>query len=520
MEEQKRENRLAVLLAAAMFVIVFDTSLMNVSISAIIHDIDVTVSDIQAAVALEALMSAAFILVGSKLGDLIGRKRAYVLGLVGYGLGAVGMIFAQGLAAIIILWSIIGGLGAALLLPAMQSLIHGNFRASAQKRAYATMGAAAAIGTAVGPLLGGFITTYSSWRVGFLLEAVVIVGVLLGLRLVRDVPYTGTRKIDTVGAVLSALGMSGVVLSILAWEGGGEAVGGLMLVGLAALAGLVYWLRKRQKQGRAVLLDPRLFKSELFNFGISQHLLQQICLGGLIIALPIYLQLVFEYNALEAGLSLAPLSLSMFFVALFVGKRVKSRPSSVIRLGYLFLTISTLWLIPLIPRADSGWELFLPLLVAGCGFGMLVSQINNYALATISSERINEAAGVNSAAGSFGLSFGLAFGGAILLAVLAFSFNHLASNSTVLTAPQKDHVAAALEEDAEVMSNTQLQAQLSGQSSEVQGEMLAINTDARHRALQVALLIPLLASLVGCLLSFKMMRLPDPIARATAGGLH
>ena len=184
----------------AMFVLVVDTSLMNVSISAVVHDLDTTVSGVQSAIALEALVSAAFILIGSKVGDLIGRKRAFVIGLLGYAVGALAMALAQGLTAIIVFWAIIGGLGASLLLPAMQSLIHGNFEGAAQRKAYALVGAAAAIAAAVGPLLGGFITTYLSWRIAFLLEDVVIIVVLSGIKLVKDVPYTGPRHIDFVGS--------------------------------------------------------------------------------------------------------------------------------------------------------------------------------------------------------------------------------------------------------------------------------------------------------------------------------
>src|SRR3954467_9905522 len=158
----------------AMFVLVVDTSLMNVSISYVVHDLHTEVSDVQSAIALEALVSAAFILIGSKTADLIGRKRAYVLGLLGYAIGAFAMVLAQSVTAIIIFWAVIGGLGASLLLPAMQSLIHGNFEGAAQRQAYALVGAAAAIAAAVGPLLGGFVTTFLSWRVGFALEAVVI----------------------------------------------------------------------------------------------------------------------------------------------------------------------------------------------------------------------------------------------------------------------------------------------------------------------------------------------------------
>src|ERR1044071_4190248 len=269
--ESANPGRLGLLLAAAMFVLVVDTSLMNVSISAVVRDLGTTVSGVQSAIALEALVSAAFILNGGKVGDLIGRKRAYVLGLLGYAIGALAMALAQGLTAVIIFWAIIGGLGASLLLPAMQSLIHGNFAGDAQRRVYALVGAAAAIAAAVGPLLGGFITTYLSWRVGFALEVVIIAGVLSGIGLVRDVPYTGHRVIDVIGAVLSVIGMGGIVLGILVWQEGGEAVLALLALGATAMAGLAYWLVRRKRAGRPHLLDPALFRSAMFRVGISQQ---------------------------------------------------------------------------------------------------------------------------------------------------------------------------------------------------------------------------------------------------------
>src|SRR6478609_6619450 len=219
------DRKLAILLAMAMFVLVVDTSLMNVSISAVVHDLGTTASGVQSAIALEALVSAAFILIGSKIGDLIGRKRAYVIGLLAYAAGALSMGLSQSLVPIVIFWAIVGGLGASLLLPSMQSLIHGNFTGPMQRRAYALVGAAAAIAAAVGPLLGGFITTYLSWRVAFFGEVVIIGIVLSGIGLVHDVPYTGSRGVDLVGAALSAVGMGGVVLGILVWEEGGGAVG-------------------------------------------------------------------------------------------------------------------------------------------------------------------------------------------------------------------------------------------------------------------------------------------------------
>lgn len=301
--------------------------------------------------------------------------------------------------------------------------------------------------------------------------------VLSGMGLVRDVPYTGPRYVDTVGAVLSVFAMGGIVLSVLVWQEGGEAVAELMAIGGIALAALVYWLRRRKREGKPTLFDPDLFNSKVFRLGISQQTLQQIALGGTMIALPIYLQMVFEYNAMEAGLSLAPLSLSMFGMAILAARKAGTRrPSTLIRMGFALFSAGIALLIPIVPRADSGWYLVVPLAVAGLGLGLLVSQLNNYTLAPISEERVSEAAGLNSAA-----------------------------------APaEKERVAKTLEDDAEVMTNTSLEKLLADEPQTTQDEIISINTDARPLALQVALLIPLLAGLIGLFNSFRMMRLPEP----------
>jgi len=230
--------------------------------------------------------------------------------------------------------------------------------------------------------------------------------------------------------------------------------------------------------------------------------------------------MVLEYNALQAGLSIAPLSLSMFGVALLAGRQAgRRRPSSLIRWGFALLTVGLVLVLPVVPRADTGWWLLVPLLIAGSGLGLLVSQLNNYTLSPVSDERVSEAAGVNSAAGSFGLSFGLAFAGAIMLATLSTAFTTAAEDSTVLSSEQQHRVAAALEEDAQVMTNTQLEQVLAGQPAEVQEEIIRINTDTRPFALQVALLVPILAGLGGLLNSFRMVRLTDPVPSGSSEGI-
>ena len=402
----------------------------------------------------------------------------------------------------------------------MQSLIHGNFEGVEQKKAYALVGAATGIAAAVGPLLGGFITTYLSWRVGFFLEFDIIMIVLANIKLVIDVPYTGPRQVDVVGSIISVLGMGGIVLSILVWQEGGEAVGVLMVSGLFAMGLFAWWLVRSKKHGKSTLLDPQLFSSRHFRLGISEQMLQNISLGGMMIALPIYFQMVFEYTAMQTGFAIAPLSLSIFAISLLAGRRVgKRRPARIIQAGFGTLFVGVLFLIPLIPRADSGLSFLIPLAITGSGIDLLVSQLNNYTLSPISEERISEAAGVYSASGSFGLSFGLAFTGAIMLAALTLAFTNMTQASTVLTPDQQEQVAQALEEDAQIMSDTQLETQLTGQPVEVQDEIMRINTDARHLSLQVALLVPLLAGLLGFINSFRVVKLPDLKPSSAAEGL-
>ena len=380
----------------------------------------------QSAIALEALVSAAFILISSKIGDLFGRKRAYVLGLLAYAVGALAMTLAQSLTAIIIFWAIIGGLGASLLLPAMQSLIHGNFEGAAQKKTYALVGAAAAIAAAVGPLLGGFVTTYLSWRVGFVLEVVVIAVVLARSGSSRMSRTRGTRQVDRVGAVLSVLGMGGVVLGILVWQEGGDYVVLLIAIGALALWALARWLVRRHREGKVTLLDPELFRLPHFRArDLRADAAERHARRGDDRAADLPADRL-EYDALETGLSLAPLSLTMFAVAILAGRKSGGRrPAKIIRTGFGLTTLGLALIIPIVPDADSGWYLLIPLAIAGAGLGLLVSQLNNYSLAPIDEERISEAAGVNSAAGSFGLSFGLAVAGGVLLATLSLAFTNM-----------------------------------------------------------------------------------------------
>jgi hypothetical protein len=270
------------------------------------------------------------------------------------------------------------------------------------------------------------------------------------------------------------------------------------------------------------VLDPDLFRLPHFRIGVTQQMLQQITLGGAMIALPIFLQIKLEYNAMEAGLSLAPLSLTMFAIAMLAGRRAGNRrPAELIRAGFALSATGLVLLLPIVPQATSGWYLVVPLMITGAGLGLLVSQLNNYTLAPIEEERISEAAGVNSAAGSFGLSFGLAMAGGILLAALALTFTNKTESSKVIPPAQQQQIADTLKDDAQVVSNTQIDKLAEAEPQTVQDEIVRINTDANDLALQVALLVPILAAALGLFNAFRMIRLPDvePAADIEAAAL-
>jgi MFS family permease len=296
----------------------------------------------------------------------------------------------------------------------------------------------------------------------------------------------------------------------------------VMAMGAAALWALARWLVRRHREGKATVLDPDLFRLPHFRLGISAQTLQNVTLGGAMIALPIFLQIKLEYSAMQTGLSLAPLSLTMFAVAVLAGRKAGDRrPAKIIRTGFALSALGMLLIIPIVPKADSGWYLLIPLVIAGAGLGLLVSQLNNYTLAPIDEERVSEAAGVNSASGSFGLSFGLAVAGGVLLATLSLAFTNMTNESKVIPSFKQQKIADTLEHDAQVMSKTQLEQELGLERPAVKKEVLSINTRATNLALQVALLIPILAGLLGLFNSFRMMRLPDiePTASVEAAAL-
>jgi MFS family permease len=318
-------------LGTAQFLVVLDTSVMSVSISRLVADFSTTITAIQATITLYTLVMAAFLVVGSQIGDMIGRRRAFGIGLVVYGIGSALTSVAPALWVLVLGWSVIEGLGGALVLPALAALVAGNYTGRERAAAYGVIGGLAGAGIAVGPLLGGWMTTYLTWRLVFAGEVVVVVVILLTMRWIADAPATGPRRrLDTVGAALSVVGLALVVLGVLqsgAWGWlrpldppftvlGFSPTPFVITAGMVVLGLLRNWLRAREERGRDPLVHWNLFDVPPLRAALATLVAQNLILLGLFFTIPLYLQVVHGLNAFQTGLRLLPVSVTMLVTSM------------------------------------------------------------------------------------------------------------------------------------------------------------------------------------------------------------
>src|SRR4051812_46718428 len=382
-----------VALATAQFVMVLDQSVMNVSISTLVKDFDTTVTTIQGVITLYSLVMAMFMLAGAKIGDIIGRRRAFVIGLVIYAVGSGLTAIAPTVAVLAIGWSILEGLGAALVLPALAALIAGNFTGAARKGAYAVIGGVAGAGIAVGPILGGWATTTLSWRVVFAGEVVLVLFILAVTNRVADSPREGAPPhFDTVGTLLSAAGLGAIVLAVLNSSTWGwvrpkdspvEPFGfSLTLFVIAGGAGLLWafvrWQRHRERIGTDPLVHLDLLKIPPLRSGLAGLLSQNLILMGVFFVVPLYLQLVLGFDALKTGVKMLPVSVAMF-IAATLGSRLSARFTvrALIRSGLSITVVAVLLLLATIDPELSGAGFATSMALLGVGMGLLASQLGN-----------------------------------------------------------------------------------------------------------------------------------------------
>ena len=425
-------------LAAAQFLMVLDQAVMNVAISQLVEDFDTTVTTIQMVIALYALVMAGLMLTGGKLGDIWGRRRAFAIGLVIYGCGSALTAASWNVPSLMLGWSILEGIGAALVLPALVALVASSYKGGERALAYGVLGGVAGAGIAVGPILGGWMTTDFSWRVVFVGEVVVAIGILLGTRMIREPERErAAPSLDWVGSVLSASGLALVVFGVLQASNWGwlapaaspvEPFGFSLTpfvigAGGLVLAGFVAWERRREERGLEPLVHLPLLRIRALRGGVSMLLAQNLILMGIFFTIPLFLQIVQGLDALETGVRMLPASVGLFLAAIAgsaLAKRFAPRP--LVRAGLLIVLVAIVMLLSTIePQLDNG-SFLAAMGVLGVGMGLVVSQLGNVVQSSVGDEDRSEAGGLQNTAMQLGSSLGTALLGAIVISGLLSAF--------------------------------------------------------------------------------------------------
>ena len=405
------------MMSFAMFIMTIDMTMMNVSISALVRDLNTTVSGIQLAIALYTLVMAAFMIVGAKLADIWGTKKVFVIGLSIYGIGTTMAALAPNLIILLIGWSVLEGVGAAMMMPVTVTYITKGYAGKDRAMAFAVWGAIAGAAAAFGPIIGGAFTTYITWRLGFGMEAFIVVGMFVKMNILRDYQPIRKIKLDVLGALLVGLGLFLITLSVLMIDPLGEApVIGVLILGILILLTFAFYERKRVRGGKDPLVNMKLFKSKTFVVGNLVSIFFQITLAGLMFTIPVFLQNVAEYNAMSTGLSLIPLSIMMFVFSIYGQKFLKYMSAKrTIQLGIAFAFIGLLLLFFAFSPTATGWSLAPGLAFYGTGLGLIFSQITNLAMTGATADEEAEASGVFNSQKQLGMSLGTAFIGAVLV---------------------------------------------------------------------------------------------------------
>jgi len=427
-----------VVLSAAQFLMVLDQAVMNVAISQLVEDFDTTVTTIQAVIALYALVMAGLMLTGGKLGDIFGRRRVFAVGLVIYGIGSGLTAASWSVPSLMFGWSILEGIGAALVLPALVALVAGTYRDRDRAVAYGVLGGVAGAGIAVGPILGGWVTTDFTWRLVFIGEVVVAIGILAGTRMMAEPERApGKPTLDWVGSVLSAAGLAVLVFGVLQASNWGwlaprsspitpfgfSLTPFVIAAGGALIAAFVGWERRREDRGEEPLLNLDLLKIPSLRGGVAMFLAQNLILMGVFFTIPLFLQIVQGLDALETGIRMLPASVGLFLSAI-IGSRLATRfaPKPLVRAGLGLVFFSTLLLMGTIePELDNASFLF-AMGVLGVGMGLVVSQLGNVVQSAIGDEQRSEAGGLQNTAQQLGSSLGTALLGAIVITGLIAAF--------------------------------------------------------------------------------------------------
>jgi EmrB/QacA subfamily drug resistance transporter len=509
-------------LAAGQFLMALDSSVMNVSIATVAEDLDTPITGIQSAIVLYTLVMAMLMVTGGKIGSMIGRKRAFVVGLIIYCSGSLTTALAPNLTVLLIGWSVLEGIGAALIMPAIVALVAGNFPQEERPRAYGLVGAAGAIAIAVGPLIGGLATEYASWRWVFAGEVIVGAVIFLLARRAADAPVEHRPRLDLLGSVLWAMGMGLTIFAVLrssewGWlrpaEGGPSWLGvspvvWLILGGFVSIRLFMGHIRRVETAGGEPLVTPSLFGNRQMNSGLIMFFFQFVVMMGVFFVVPLYLSVALGLSAIDTGIKITPLSVSMLLAAVLVPKfRPNASPRRVVTIGLIAMVVGIVILFAAIDVDATASIVTWPMLLIGLGMGGLASQLGAVTVSAVPDEQSPEVGGLQNTASQFGASLGTALAGSILIASLTTSFlTGIAQNPDVppeVVSQADTELAAGIP----FVSNADLGSALdqAGASAEVTQAVVEENEEARIAGLRSSLA---LLAILGVIALFFTRRLP------------
>jgi len=500
-------------LCAGQFLMTLDSSVMNVSMATVAKDLGTTITGIQTAITLYTLVMASLMITGGKLGKILGRKRAFAIGCVIYGCGSFITAISPNLTVLLIGWSGLEGIGAALILPAIVALVASNFGRDERPRAYGLVAAAAAIAVAVGPIVGGLFTTYLSWRWVFAGEVLMVLVILVLARRMADGPRETGVKLDLVGTGLSAVGLALIVFAILrsgtwglvkAKPGAPQWIGLSPTIWLLLGGGVVLWLffqwESRQiARGREPLVDPAILRAPVLRGGLTAFFFQFFLQAGLFFAVPLFLSVALGLSAIDTGVRLLPLSITLILAAAGIPKFFpQASPRRVARLGFLALFAGLVVMVAALDAGAGAEIVTWPMLLAGLGIGALASQLGSITVSSVPDEQSGEVGGLQNTITNLGMSIGTALTGAIVIAALTTSFVTGIQNNPDVPESVKSQATTELAAGAPFVSDAQLKEALDKANvpAKTADAIVAENATARIDGLRTALSVLAIVALI------------------------
>jgi MFS family permease len=500
-------------LLLAQFLNSYDSSSMNVAISNIAADLHTTVTGVQTAISLYLLVMAAGMITGSKLADIVGRKRIFTIGVIVYGTGALITSLSPTIGVMVLGWSILEGIGSCLMIPAIYILVTVNYKdLKARAAAFGAVAAAAGLGGMAGPLIGGVITTAVTWRLSFASEVLVVAYIVLRRGRIIDEGLQGPKpKLDVTGAIISGLGMTALVVGALlagqyGWgtarkdfaiaghvlikKGGISPVWIFFAIGVVLLLAFGLWARQRERQGKEPLVPTRVLRNRIAVAGLVAQNAQWFLQIGMIFVVSVYLQVTFEFSAIKTGFTLIPAIIGLMFFSRRAGQLSKKYPPrAIMQVGFIVIELGALALL-LMVDATAGASRFIPgLALIGSGIGLVMPSSVTMVQSSASEADQGAISGVSRSASNLGSSLGTAVAGAVLVSALISGVTRYTNESTVLPPQDKAAISTALQGSVSAVSDTQVETALQGQPQAVVDEVVRINAKARNRALALALFV-------------------------------